>query len=127
MKILLAEDNKVNQLVAKRILTNWGVELTIAEDGQKAVDAVKNQSFDLILMDIQMPNLNGYDATDQIRKMPAPKGNIPIIAMTASSLKIAKKAKIHKMNGYIGKPFNPEELLVALSKYRGFKSSFVLN
>lgn len=73
MRILLAEDNKINQLVAKRILTNWGVKLTIAQDGQEAVDIYKEKQFELILMDIQMPNLDGYGATEAIRNFACDK------------------------------------------------------
>lgn len=127
MKVLLAEDNKVNQLVANRILSNWGIELTIAQDGQEAIETVQENNFDLILMDIQMPRLDGYEATDIIRKMPSPKGNIPIVAMTASSLAVVEKSKIHKMNGYIGKPFNPEELLKTISEFKVSKTSPILN
>ncbi len=127
MRVLLAEDNKVNQLVARRILTNWGIHLTIAQDGQQAIESLQKGDFDLILMDIQMPKLNGYEATDIIRKMPNPKGNVPIIAMTASSLAVLEKSKTHNMNGYIGKPFNPKELFKVISEFKKSNSSLAIS
>ena len=123
MKILLAEDNKINQIVAKRILTAWGVKLTIAKNGKEAVKHANTSNFDLILMDIQMPIMDGFEATDTIRQLPGTKGKIPIYAMTASSFSINEKSKAHKMNGHIGKPFNPDELLSIISKhYRSEKT-----
>ena len=117
MKILLAEDNKVNQIVAKRILTNWGVDLSIAPNGRKAVEMATATDYDVILMDIQMPIMDGFEATDNIKKLPGKKGEVPIYAMTASAFTSKEKSKGHKMAGHISKPFNPEELFDILTKH----------
>ena len=116
MKILLAEDNKVNQMVARRLFKKWNIDLTIAKDGAIAVDLFKSNEFDLILMDIQMPNMNGFEATKLIRKLP--NGNLPIYSMSASSVSSdATHNGKNLMDGHIGKPFNPDELHEILCKF----------
>jgi len=116
MKILLAEDNKVNQIVAKRILNKWRIDLTIAQNGLEAVELFKSNDFDLILMDIQMPEMDGFEATKIIRKLP--NGKLPIYSMTASSLNLGtNKEGKELMDGHIGKPFNPKELQMVLCKH----------
>jgi len=121
--ILLAEDNKINQLVASKILKKWDVEVTIANDGLEAVEFVSNHDFDLVLMDINMPNMDGYEATRNIRKLKDKKKNsIPVIALTASAFSCVEEAVIQAgMNDHVGKPFKPEELfqriLRALDKH----------
>ena len=122
LNFLLAEDNRVNQLVAKRILTNWGANLTIAKNGLEAVEFAKMNHYDLILMDIQMPEMDGYAATDEIRKLPYGRGTTPIVAMTASNVStIVEKIKTHGLNGYIGKPFDPELLSKVILRHLGDK------
>ncbi len=120
MKILLAEDNKVNQMVAQRLLKKWKIELTIAEDGQKAVESFEINHFDVVLMDIQMPNMDGYEATKLIRKLP--NGDLPIYSMSASTFS-STNSQINKnlMDGHIGKPFNPDELFELLCKHVSVK------
>ncbi len=112
-KILVVEDNKINQLVVDKLLTNLGASITTVDNGQEAVDTIYESDFDLILMDIQMPVMDGYKATSEIRNMSDPrKNNIPIIALTASAfLSEAEKAKLFGMNDHVGKPFGPEDLL----------------
>lgn len=111
-KILLVEDNLANQLVAKRFLTKWGLQVSIAEDGEIALKMLQYEDFDLVLMDIQMPNMNGYEATKVIRKMKQEKyRKLPIIALTASvNSSIDGKILEAGMNDYVLKPFAPEEL-----------------
>jgi PAS domain S-box-containing protein len=111
-KILLVEDNLANQLVAKRFLTKWGLQVSIAEDGEIALKMLQYEDFDLVLMDIQMPNMNGYEATTAIRKMKQEKyRKLPIIALTASvNSGIDGKILSAGMNDYVLKPFEPEEL-----------------
>ena len=108
INVLLVEDNKVNILVASKFLQNWGANLDVAENGEIAVSKVKEKSFDLILMDLQMPVMDGYTATTTIRSF---NKEIPIIALTASVM-LEKKDKALElgMNDYILKPFDPNEL-----------------
>jgi CheY-like chemotaxis protein len=111
--ILLVEDNKINQLLVANVLRKHGATVVCAENGLLALDALAGQSFDLVLMDIQMPLMDGYRATAEIRKMNDPvKKAVPIVAMTASLyLNETEKAQLFGMTDYIGKPFAPEELL----------------
>ncbi|BBP45030.1 hypothetical protein THMIRHAS_04030 [Thiosulfatimonas sediminis] len=113
--ILVAEDNAVNQLVIKDYLTSFGCRVTLAENGKKAVEALQNNHFDLIMMDIQMPVMDGYQATQIIRESNA---NIAIIALSAAVMERDKKAShMAGMNEHIGKPIDPEELLSVMQKY----------
>jgi signal transduction histidine kinase/DNA-binding response OmpR family regulator len=119
-RLLLAEDNKLNQLVAKKTLEKqWkNIRLTIAENGQKAVEAVEAQEFDIILMDIQMPVMDGYEATDYIRKNFPNRAHIPILAMTAFA-HIAKEDKFKEfgLDDFVLKPFDPEDLYYKVAIY----------
>ena len=115
--ILLAEDNKINQLVAKKILGKWKVQLDIANDGLEALKYVQEKDYDIILMDIQMPNMNGLEATKAIRALKGPKSQIPIIALTASTYNIsARNVENTGMNDYVTKPFNPNHLHARISR-----------
>jgi len=113
LKVLVAEDNVVNVLLMKKLLSKWGIVPSIAENGERAIELVQYGNFDIILMDLQMPVMNGFDATIEIRKMPDPrKSTIPIIALTASALYDIKEQIYQSgMNGYVSKPFKPAELL----------------
>jgi len=109
LKILLVEDVEFNIFVAEMMLNNWNAKVDKAENGLIAVGKVQTNEYDLILMDIQMPVMDGYTATKEIRKF---NNTIPIIALTASiSIDIQEKAEEVGMNGFITKPFNPNELL----------------
>lgn len=116
-RILLVEDNRINQLVVAKMLRKLGIDVTTANDGLLALEAFEHKNFDLVLMDIQMPNMDGYRATAEIRKHSDPaKRDIPIIALTASAFLTEKeKAKLFGMNDHVGKPFGPEELLEKIS------------
>ena len=115
-RVLIAEDNKINQVVARKILKKWDVEITIANDGLEAVQCMQKSDYDIILMDINMPNMDGVEATTKIRKMSdMTKANVPIIALTASILASANSRLFEAgMNSYVGKPFKPEELFNAM-------------
>ncbi len=120
-KILLAEDNDMNAEIAIEVLKEVGVTCTRAVDGQDAVNKlVENPhgTFDLILMDIQMPNLDGYGATEAIRKLDdKEKANIPIIAMTANAFEQDKKKAINMgMNGHIAKPIVVDKLFKEIAR-----------
>ncbi|MGB1217748.1 MAG: response regulator, partial [Saprospiraceae bacterium] len=116
-KILLVEDNKINQLVVAKLLRKLDIQVVTAENGQIALDKMQEQYFDLILMDIQMPIMDGYRATAEIRKSQDPRvRDIPIIALTASAyLTEREKAKLFGMNDHVGKPFGPDDLLDKIS------------
>ncbi|MBB2149385.1 response regulator [Pedobacter gandavensis] len=111
IKVLIVEDNPINQLLVIKVLENQGYEITVASNGRIALEEYGKQSFDVILMDLQMPELDGYETTRIIRKMEGDKGEIPIVAMTAHTIEgeLEKCLKIG-MNDYISKPFNASEL-----------------
>ena len=117
--ILVAEDNKTNQLLISILLEEMNLEFTLVENGQKAVDAfILNPNFDLILMDINMPVLDGVDATKQIRASSQKNSNIPIIALTANAMRedVEHYKKIG-MNEHLPKPMDSNLLLKILSNY----------
>ena len=111
-KILLAEDNLINQKVTIKILNTFGFNVTAVMDGSEAITAVSQDNYDLVLMDLQMPNIDGYTATGKIRALPNSKRNIPIIALTAHAL-IGDKEKCLDagMTDYISKPVSGQELV----------------
>jgi CheY-like chemotaxis protein len=113
LRILIAEDNPVNVLLMKKLLSKWKIAPTIAENGEKAIETFQNGDFDIILMDLQMPVMNGFDASMGIRKLPnAKKANVPIIALTAAALLDIEEQVLNAgMNDYVSKPFKPEELM----------------
>jgi signal transduction histidine kinase/CheY-like chemotaxis protein len=111
-RVLIAEDNPVNVMLMKKLLSKWDLIPTIAENGARAVELVQYGNFDIILMDLQMPILNGFEASMEIRKLPdSKKSSIPIIALTASALfDIREQVFNSGMNDYVSKPFKPDEL-----------------
>ncbi|WP_373496300.1 PAS domain S-box protein [Aquiflexum sp.] len=117
--ILVAEDNLVNQIMIKKFLNKWGVgKVVIANDGNEAISAFEKQDFNLILLDLQMPDKDGFQVAEFVRSFPDPKKKkIPIIALTASSL-IEVKEQLEKvgMDDYIPKPFNPDNLYAKILK-----------
>jgi chemotaxis family two-component system sensor kinase Cph1 len=118
--ILLVEDYKANVLVATALLEEFGYDYIVANNGQEAVQFVKTQSFDLILMDVQMPGIDGFEATHFIREWEKNQagGHRPIIGMTAHALKGDRERCIAAgMDDYIAKPFHPDEFKSKLIKY----------
>jgi PAS domain S-box-containing protein len=117
--ILIVEDNEVNQIVAAEHLENWGFKVTISSNGPDALKAVSAQSFDLVLMDLQMPGMSGYEVSTTIRQMKGERFKVmPIIALTASVTGNVKlKARGSGMNDYVSKPFKAEELLEVILKH----------
>ena len=108
INILIAEDNQINVFVIKQFLKNWGATLTIAENGQIAFDLAKSNDFDVILMDLHMPVMDGYDAAKEIIKI---KPNTKIIAITATTEDEAGSSIGDAgMIGFIMKPFQPDDL-----------------
>lgn len=116
-EILLVEDNEINQQIAVELLEMAGLEVTVAENGQVAIDTLEQRSFDAVLMDIQMPVMDGYDASRNIRKDEKYQ-NLPIIAMTANAMTGDKeKCLAAGMNAHIAKPIDPNEMYKELSKW----------
>ena len=116
LRILLAEDNRVNQKFATTVFAKAGHSVEIAENGHQAVDAVRRSEFDVVLMDIQMPELDGLQATRQIRALGEPKRSVPIFAMTANAMSGAREQYLAAgMNDYISKPVQIGLLLAKLS------------
>lgn len=117
INILLAEDNKINQQIARELLEQHGVRVTVADNGLDAVHLAEKQMFRLVLMDIQMPVLDGYHATEKIRERLTPK-ELPIIAMTAHALNAEKEHCLRVgMNDHIAKPINPTQLYQTLLRW----------
>ena len=118
-KVLLAEDNKINQMVAKELLNLMNVDVTVANNGVEAVEAVKMHDFDLILMDIQMPEMDGLTAVQIIRHLDKPGiDKLPILAMTANALDADYQRSLEVgMNDHLTKPIDPEKLRLALEKW----------
>ena len=123
LKLLLAEDNAVNQMLAVRLLEKRGHSVTVANDGNKALAALERETFDLILMDVQMPHVNGFEATAAIRAKEASGGGyapgvkrIPIIAMTAHAMQGDRERCLAAgMDGYVTKPVQSSELFEAIA------------
>ncbi len=117
LNILLAEDNPVNQKLAVKILEKWGHSVVVADNGLAAIEAVEKDDFDVIFMDVQMPELDGLNATKRIRKDEASSGkHVPIVAMTAHATKRDKDICLESgMDAYVPKPIRPRELQKVLN------------
>ena len=115
--VLLVEDNEINQQVAREFLERIGLRVTVAANGREAVEAVDKGGFDAVLMDLQMPEMNGFEATRRIRE-DARFSELPIIAMTAAVLEEDREAcRAAGMNGYVAKPILPGALMEELSQW----------
>jgi len=112
LRILVVEDNEINQMIINKLLKDWGLHVENASNGVMAIDMIKKIDYDLVLMDVEMPEMNGYEATAQVRKhLPHPKNKIPILAMTAHvSAKEREKCFASGMNDYISKPFDSADV-----------------
>jgi two-component system sensor histidine kinase/response regulator len=117
-KILLAEDHPDNQMVIERILTKLGCIVTVASDGQHAIELWKKGAFDLILMDCHMPHVDGFEATRQIREQEGPDTTIPIIALTAGVMWDERQKSMDVgMNDFLAKPVTPQQLADMLANW----------
>ena len=126
LKILLVEDMPVNQKVACRMLEGFGHSPKVAQNGLDALNILEEQTFDLILMDVQMPLMDGLEATRMIRQSEAGQdgGHIPIIAMTAHAMKGDKERCLEAgMDGYVSKPFDPAELFEVIERFGANKQA----
>jgi CheY-like chemotaxis protein len=118
-RILLADDNVVNQMLARRLLERLGLEVTIADTGMAAIERLSISAFNVVLMDCQMPELDGYEATRRIRKGAAGEAarTVPIIALTANALSGDRERCLESgMDDYLVKPINPDELREKLQR-----------
>ncbi len=116
--VLVAEDNKTNQMLIKILLDELGVKCRVVNDGEEAVDAFSKEVFDLILMDVNMPNMDGVDATRRIRSEGSERSTIPIIALTANAMKEDVETYMQAgMNAHISKPIDNILLIKELSRY----------
>ena len=117
-RVLLVEDNEINQQVALEILQGARLNVTVVDNGQKGVDAAKKKQYDAILMDIQMPVMDGYTASREIRNLKSKIGNVPIIAMTAHAMAGDEQKSIEAgMNDHVTKPIDPDQLFATLQKW----------
>lgn len=119
LRVLVAEDNPVNQKVALRILERLGCSATPATTGREAVEMVQASSFDVILMDCHMPEMDGFEATAEIRRLESSSGrHVPIVALTASAMAGDREACLAAgMDDYLSKPVKPDDMLTALERW----------
>jgi PAS domain S-box-containing protein len=119
LRVLVAEDNFVNQKVIRRTLEKWGIEAQIANNGREALEWLSREPFHLVLMDCQMPEMDGYEATRRIRAYEQPRGlHIPIIALTANALEGDREKCLEcGMDDYLTKPVNPDMLWEKLTQW----------
>ncbi|MDX1482845.1 MAG: response regulator [Alphaproteobacteria bacterium] len=118
LRLLVAEDNPVNQMLAVALLTRMGHRVDVADNGKEAVDAVRSLSYDLVLMDVQMPEMDGFEATARIRGLAPPKSLIPIIALTATTLAGEDgRCRARGMDDYLAKPIDVAQLAEALRRW----------
>jgi CheY-like chemotaxis protein len=119
LRVLVVEDNPVNQRLASRLLEKRGHRVTVTANGREAVESVEKQTFDLILMDVQMPEMDGFEATAVIRNREKHNGgHVPIIALTAHAMKGDRERCLAEgMDGYLTKPIRSQELDEVLETY----------
>ena len=119
-RVLLVEDNMINQQIALALLADAGHEVDLASDGQQAIDGWKRRRYDLILMDVQMPMVDGLTATREIRRLEGPGDHIPIVAMTAYAMRGDQEACLAAgMDDYVSKPFEAASFLTTVTRWLG--------
>jgi len=121
LRVLLAEDNKVNQMLAVALLRKRGYDVTVADNGREAVDLVRRSTFDVVLMDVQMPEVDGFEATAAIRAMEsATSRRLPVIAVTAHAMDGDRQRCLDAgMDDYVSKPMDPEKLEMTIRRWTG--------
>lgn len=116
--ILIVEDNKMNQKYISKLFEKWNYDYRMAENGLEAVELARRYPFSIIFMDLQMPKMNGYEATKAIRQLGNANSDIPIVALTASTLSSKRNEALDAgMSDFLAKPFNPDQILDVLDKY----------
>lgn len=119
LRILMAEDNPVNQIILRSILEYSGLSVDIVSNGQEAIDAVKALPYDIVLMDISMPEVDGVEATKQIRSLDTPQKNVPIVALTAHTIRGDKEYFLASgMDDFIAKPITKQSILNCLARWQ---------
>jgi CheY-like chemotaxis protein/HPt (histidine-containing phosphotransfer) domain-containing protein len=123
-RVLLVEDNRINQQFATLILNKAGYQVELAVNGREGVDKYATSAFDIVLMDIQMPVLDGLSATREIRSLPSPKNAVPIVGVSAHAIAGSREEALAAgMDDYICKPFQPPLLLQIVARHLGEKDS----
>jgi PAS domain S-box-containing protein len=119
VRVLVAEDNSVNVFVVSQFLRKWGIDFDVVENGRLALEKIQQSPYDLVLMDLQMPELSGYEATRTLRELPDERfQRLPILALTASArLGLEAHADLAGFTDYVGKPFKPDELFAKIAQY----------
>ncbi|GAA4467215.1 hypothetical protein GCM10023093_22690 [Nemorincola caseinilytica] len=125
LRVLVADDNEYNRIVVNEtLMLKADIEIDNVVNGEEAWHAVRDKDYDVVLMDVQMPVMNGHDSTRAIRELPSPKNKIPIIALTASTLRNDIDACLASgMNGYVPKPFKPWQLINTMAELTGRKGN----
>ncbi len=119
VKLLMAEDNDVNALVLGKIIKKWGIQFDRVTNGKEAIEAVRKGNYDCVLMDIQMPVMNGFDATEQIKLF----SSIPVIALSAAAkIDVMDRMENSSFSGYVAKPIDAAELLKTIKEVLGAKT-----
>jgi CheY-like chemotaxis protein len=117
-RVLLAEDNVANQMVATGLLQKLGCRIDVSANGREAVELWRHLPYDLILMDCNMPEMDGYEATAEIRRQESCDQRVPIIAITANAMQGDRERCLEAgMDDYISKPINPQELQTVLARF----------
>jgi CheY-like chemotaxis protein len=123
LRILAAEDDEINRMVLSGFLTPYGHSLTLVGDGAEAVEAARRETFDIVLMDVMMPNLDGVQATRAIRALPPPHCEVPIIALTANALAGHREEYLKAgMDDYVSKPISRAALYRAIERRLGLRA-----
>lgn len=126
LRVLYAEDGHLNQILVQEMLGQAGLEVDIAENGRKALAAIETKQYDLLLLDVQMPEIDGFEVARRIREQEAKTGgHLPIVALTAHAMKGDRQRCLEAgMDDYVSKPFDEETLLAAMARFiPGFPAS----
>ncbi len=124
-RILLAEDNQINAVLATTILKRAGHQVDVAINGAEALDALRRADYEIVLMDMHMPEMDGLEATRAIRALAGDEARVPIVALTANAMgSEERKCLVAGMDDFLSKPFEPDDLIAMIDKWAGTKSSF---
>jgi len=118
LHILIAEDNEVNLMYISTLMSKWKINVDFARNGKEALNLLLENNYHLVLMDIQMPEMDGYEVTKSIRASDHRNKNVPIIALTASTF-VSNRNEAYEagMTDFLSKPFSPDQLSAVISKY----------